>query len=37
MTAWIESFLLMAASVGAAVSILVIGTCVKAIITREWL
>lgn len=37
MTAWIEAFGLMTASIGASVSIILIWMCVKAMITKEWL
>jgi len=37
MTAWIEAFGLMTASVGVSISIILIGMCVKAIITKEWI
>lgn len=37
MTAWIEAFGLMTASIGASASIILIGMCVKAMITKEWL
>ena len=37
MTAWIEEFGLMTASIGASISIILIGMCVKAIITKEWI
>ena len=37
MTAWIEAFGLMTASIGASISIILIGMCVKAIVTKEYM
>ena len=37
MTAWIEAFGLMLASIGASISLIVICKCLKALILREWI